>query len=246
MFLPKKKKIKQMNDLKSELSPWVSVDAFMIDTKMNVQMQLLLRDGSMTYPFLSIIDENNQFCLIPVTRLIDVMISQTAAIFTFQDYNDIKIQVLFTDSRKYELFISQFRLTANISRNIQDEFRDQNIQFLQQISTPNIHQICPIMYNLYETKTGLSPVPFSKEAEEVWVERTTLLNTSYFTETVPIVVNICTWNVSSESPTSLATNELKMCALGSPDIAFFSFQEIDMSTKSVVTGSSNKANDWKS
>ena len=235
-----------MNELKSELSLWVSCKAFNIDMKMEVVLEILLRDGSMTYPFLSIIDENQNFCLIPITRLIDVTISQTIAIFTFQDYEDIEIRFLFTESRNYEILISQFRLTANISRNIQDDFKDQNIQFLQQNSNPNIQfQPNSQMYNLYETKTGLSPVPFSKEAEEVWVERSTLLNTSYFTETVPIVINICTWNVSSENPTPLATEELKMCALGSPDIAFFSFQEIDMSTKSVVTGSSNKANDWK-
>ena len=235
-----------MNDLKSDLSHWVNVNAVIMGSQQNIELQLLLRDGSMTYPFLSIIDEEKNFCLIPVTRLIEVLISPTKAIFSFSEYKDIKLQFLFTETRNYELFLSQFRLTAQISRNTFDEFHDENLAFLEKIvPTDPLPIPYDILSDLFETKCCLSPIPYSKEVENVWKERTTLLNTSYFTETMPINLNICTWNVSSELPTPFAMNEIQKCAFGCPDISFFSFQEIDMSTKSVVTGASNKAGEWK-
>lgn len=236
-----------MEDLLSELSPWITIKGLLIEKNISVTISLLLQNGSMTYPFLYIQekDKKENFCLIPVTRLIDVRFTPTSVLFTFQEYNQAEIYGVFLEPKSFEIFLSQFRLCAYISRNTIDSFFNENCENIQNFISRKPPGYSLTMYNLYDSKGVISPVTFFKGSEDVWKERTTLINTLYFTETVPIKLNLMTWNVGCATPANGTREELENCINDNPDIAFYSLQEIDMSTKSVVTGSSSHAIEWK-
>lgn len=237
-----------MDDLLDSLDFWCGCNGIFTMDSTDVSMQILLKNGSMKLPFLYFKEINSQKqCIIPITRLITVYTSLDEIIFTFMDYGDKTVVVKCEKSREFEIFISQIRLTTNISCNIQDDFHENNKNFINTHAMPRTYQPPYDAVDLYTTKYGLSPVPYSKQAEEIWKSRCEILNSSYYTYATPIKVNIMTWNVAEAIPTTFAVQELMKIVKENeyPDVAFWAFQEIDMSVNSMVTGKSEKLEQWK-
>ncbi|KAI5488551.1 phosphatidylinositol dephosphorylation [Trichomonas vaginalis G3] len=236
-----------MEEFYESLEPWCACQGYFVASSVKINMRILLQIGSLAMPYLCFqeIENEGKLCIIPITRLITAHVSLDSILFTFMDYEDEKVLVKCEKSRKFEAFISQFRLTANISLNASDDFHQQNAVYLKANSMEKNYPLPFDFIDLHKTKYGLSPVGIFKETEEVWKERCTVLNSSYFTQSQPIVIHCLTWNVAEATPTTYATPELMKVIHSNPDVAFFSFQEIDMSVNSMVIGNSAKANQWK-
>lgn len=209
-------------------------------------IRIWLKDGALNLPFLQLKLVNGNYCLIPVTRLIQVMFNTTQLALLFQEY-DMQLLFAVSNSVELEMLVSQMRLIANISESIETSFPNSTREFLSRFTVPvqDIERLN--MFDVFQTYCSASPITINNSpALKVWNNRSHYLNSSYFTKNVPMKVICLTWNMASQKPNPCIVSELVQMVDGVPDVVCFAFEEIDMSIKSVVSGNSATFYEWSS
>jgi len=233
-----------MKSVIKELKHWTKCSAVLLQSPEPMTIRIMLKDGSIGQPYLIIEKDEDDFCRVPINRLIELSFNTKQIKIILSEYDDSVIVLHILESRDLEIFVSQFRLCCNISRNSFDDFKEQNFDFIQRIKIdPSLIEGAEF-YDVFGTYCGISPVSIDNEAKKTWIERLNFLNSCVWIEALPLSVTAVTWNLAGGKPNKSVADELKKAVVDNPDIVFFNFQEIDMSMKSVVSGTSPLANEW--
>lgn len=245
-----------------ECGIWVKCHPTLSHRKMLVQ--IVLQDNTLSSAYLFITHEpdkensdykaNKECLLVPITKSIQMKFNETALLLQFPNHEDKALLLKFDTkdgaNRRFEIFVSQFNITSNASKNAPENemlfaFNDL---FLSKYATPPRKFAKLVFYNPETCPCIVSPILFDKEgAYETWIKRNQLLNQSAFTSPEEIKVCCLTWNVGGgghPGRSSKVLEDLTKVAEEDYDMYFFAFQEIDMSIPAIVGGNSSMADEW--
>ncbi|OHT16582.1 Endonuclease/Exonuclease/phosphatase family protein [Tritrichomonas foetus] len=231
---------------------WIKRDALLSHNNKPVQIRIHIFNYSIINSFLSIEDAPNSFCFIPISPEIGVSFTYDTnyvLYLQFTKYENIILSLTFNTSRDLEVLVSHLcKSGLLLGKTVnQDKFRQQNINFLKKIKSPDPIKppITPVNSG---SSTALSPIILDPEAQTYWETNIFQENTQFYIKGDPIKISFLTWNVASGEPDSTVIpylNRIFSVPASSTDIVIIALEEIDMSMKSVVTGNTRASNNWK-
>ena len=231
-----------MQDFINSTVIWMDTEAVSVPDEKNCQLILRIKNDSLLISYLQIIDPEQHQCLIPIRNEMTLTLSNNILIFSFHLYSSV-IAFSFTNMRDMELIASHCTKSILFCQATPDLFPKENRTFLAQFSSPNI----PNGIRLSGERTSLLPITSRATSTKVWHKSVKHQNTQFYIDQIPLRFSFLTWNVASRKASNEVLSDLIKvfhvpAALN--DLIFIAFEEIDMSMKSVVTGSTNATGKW--
>ena len=223
-------------------STWLQIPVLMKgNSEESFNLMIVLENASLANAHF-VINDNiyPRFCL-PVSILIDVNYSEDEMELTFHEFNEMKIVFIPKHKKDIEIFVSQFSLCSTISKQISDNFKAENTEFIKQYAKAN--SIFP------ETREKPNPsvlFPINdKTTFNTWKRRNTHMNFSYISQLDDFKMCFITYNVAQQVPSYEIVPAICSVFKGPRiDALFITLQEIDFGAKAVVVGSSDTKNSW--
>ncbi|EAX91591.1 Endonuclease/Exonuclease/phosphatase family protein [Trichomonas vaginalis G3] len=232
-----------MQTLYQESTPWISTKATHLQNKRKYTIEIVLHGKSFRDSYLVIKEENQiGFCFIPICPNVEVGFMNDTLTLNFHDYSKIKCAFEFQNSTDLELIVSHFMRCSIMENSTPDEFSAENNMFLKTLAMEIVPQS-----SLDLGTTLLTPIPTNAIAKSTWEENCMKINTQFYLAAQEIRFSFLTWNVAGKKPKEEVLADIMRCfkvPTAVSDIIVIAFQEIDMSVKSVVTGSSNVSDRW--
>lgn len=227
-------------------SLWTKCEANLFQNEESYELKIILQDDSLAGAFLVITNVLTSIrCVFKLNCLVEVSFDSTHLLLNFLDYDEMKLLFLVTNTYDFEILISQIQVCSKISKNVDDEFKENNMRVLQEICISNDF-IPNIQWMGFDHVTcGATPVLNNFEARKTWERRSLWINSTYINNLFPIRICCFTWNVGGCKPNDTTADEFDSILLMEPDILFVAFQEISMNLKSTVAGSSPVAFEWE-
>ena len=223
-------------------SIWLQTPVMMKDNnEESFNLMIVLEKASLANAHLVITDNiNPRFCL-PVSILIDVNYSEDELELTFHEFNEMKLVFIPKHRKDIETFVSQFSLCSTISKQITDDFVEENTEFIKQYAKTD-----SIFPDSREKPNPSVLLPIDdKTTFNTWKRRNTHMNFSYISQLEDFQMCFITYNVAQQEPSEEIVPSICSIFKGSHiDAIFITLQEIDFGAKAVVVGSSDTKDSW--
>lgn len=232
---------------------WIRRKAVLTHNNKPVQIGIHILNNSLSNSFFVIEELPNSLCMIPMAPEIGVFFSFESSFqlfLHFAKYENIVICFTFNEARDLEIFVSyMYKFVLLIPSNTikSDKFQQQNLAFLRKIKSSETFKV-PSPYPKAGSCTALSPIILDTEARKIWEKNIFDKNTQFYIKGYPLRISFLTWNVASGDPDETVLPYLSQAfqvPAAETDIVIIALQEIDMSMKSVVTGNTRAATDWR-
>ena len=231
-------------------TPWICSNAKFKSTGSKCIIKINLYQNSIANSFLILEDEATKaFCFIPICAEISAAYVGTALVLGFSRYGGLSVTLLLDDELQIELILSHFGKCSLLFNQIPDKFVKENTAFLKSVvdkrdsSVDNISNFKPITGE----NTILTPIVLSKTAKDIWAKWCLDNNGNFYTNIRSIKASFLTWNVAGKHPIDETKEEFCKVFRGpvsTSDLVVIAMEEIEMTVKSVVTGSSNYTAGW--
>lgn len=226
---------------------WIHTEVLMPDYgNKKVQVQVRIKEDSIANSFLVIGSPPQDCCFIPITAELNVNNEGDTLMIQFTSYDKIVIILKYEDFIQLELMVSHF-VKSSLYNTTPDKFKQENLAFLKKVSSKEREMNQKNILRQGHASTALSPITLDQGAKDIWKKRTINSNTQFYMKSVPVRFSFLTWNVASREPNQDVLNDLSKVfrvPAASSDIIVIAFEEIEMSMKSVVTGSSHLTDRW--
>jgi endonuclease/exonuclease/phosphatase family metal-dependent hydrolase len=229
--------------------PWIKAQGVLLHNSKNIQVNIVLLNNSLSDSYLVFEEGQTSFCFLPISSEIIASFSITELILSlkFSRYDNYIVALKLRDLQFLELLVSHFGKSSILFNSTPDRFVKENSAFLRKIRVPDGFKL-PFLHQVeVGGSTGLYPIITSTAARDVWETGLREQNTQFYLREVPLRISFLTWNVASRDPSNDLIRDLSRIfrvPAASVDIIIIGFEEIDMSFKSVVTGSSSASDRW--
>lgn len=226
--------------------PWIRTEAVLVSSGKTCIIRINLLNGSIANSFLILEDEaSKRFCFIPICADISVAFSSELLVLSFARYKGMTVTFIVENKLEMELIISHLGKNSILFTECEDRFQKENTNFLNSVCDKKPPEI-EFDANIGE-KSILLPIVLSKTAKEIWVKNNLEQNKNFYTKLLPLRFSFLTWNVAGKHPIEETKKEFANVFKGpvsAADVVVIAMEEIEMSVKSVVTGSSNYRKGW--
>ena len=232
----------------AQTQPWISTTAKVIGTESYIAVKINIMNNSISKSYL-ILEEvyKKTYAFIPISGEISLSFDIGKIKLEFIKYDGISINLAFDDLLQQELIVSHFEKASLLFNDDSDQFRKENQAFLYSICSKNQIANCLIFSSKKELSSILSPVVLSETAKAMWESSVFHNNFSFFATKETARLSFLTWNVAGNHPTKETKSEFERVFSGpvvSSDLVYIAIEELEMSVKSVVTGSSGFSDSW--
>jgi endonuclease/exonuclease/phosphatase family metal-dependent hydrolase len=212
-------------------------------------MNIALMNGLLSDSWLIFEESPTSSCFIPISSEIISSFSTSDVILSlkFSRYENYIVALKFSNIQILECLVSHFGKSSILFNKTSDRFPKENTTFLRKIRLPDTFKLPALRQVELGGATSLYPLLLSPPVCEVWEKGVREANYQFYTRETPIRVSFLTWNVASRDPSNdliVDLSKVFRVPAASADIVIIGFEEIDMSFKSVVTGSSSASDRW--
>lgn len=223
--------------------------------KSKIAFSILLDDNSLFKSYLYLEDKTTHR-----TALFQIS-GQMVSCFVFDEmtlyvkfgknYDNQVATFTFENVFHLEMMAAHFGKSNTSKFDRDDEYRDQNLEFLQSMK-PDHETSWPSKGENGSETSILSPLVLNREfpeAKTIWKNKSLEINTQFYIQKVPLRYNFLTWNVGSKEPKEEEAilddlSKIFSVPYAPADLVVVALEEIDMSVKSVVTGNSANCKKW--
>ena len=230
----------------SKTQPWISTTAKLLHTDKVLNIRVNIMNNSIAKSFLILEDPSSKsFSFIPISGEISISFSSTKIFFCFTKFDNFSLCLEFENMLDMELVVSHFGRCALLFNDTLDMFKKENFAFLKSLQQPPEK---PFLIPIEAGRTTiLSPIVLSKTAKSIWEKGVIQQNLSFITSPRVFRFSFLTWNIAGNHPLEETKKEFERVFSGnirSNDIVCIALEELEMSVKSVVTGSSDFRKGW--
>lgn len=225
--------------------PWISSTAKSLNNNKMYSLRISIKD-SVAHSFLIIEDINSKsFCFIPLSAEISVLAKGDVLSLEFSRYDGINVRFKYTDMLQLELMVSHIGKCSILVNDTPDKFEQENTAFLRTLEIKELKFTASL--NEMAESSVVSPITLSKTAHSLWEKMTIKQNSQFYLSPQQIRFSILTWNVAGNTPSVETKEEFERVfslPSASADFVIIAIEEIEMSVKYLVTGSTNHRAVW--
>jgi endonuclease/exonuclease/phosphatase family metal-dependent hydrolase len=228
---------------------WIKGAAFLLPSNKPFKLQVRLLTPSLCDSYLVLEETPQSVCFIPITADIVVAFSIQELTLTlrFTKYENVLLSFRLERVRTLELFVSHLGKSSVLFNATPDKFHRENLAFLRRIKPLDMPKFDPLAPGDLAAVSLLSPVTTSLLARELWETCIRDMNSQFYVKEAPLRFSFLTWNVGNHDPTNDLVVDLAKCfrvPAAPVDMVLIALEEIDMSFKSIMTGSSAACERW--
>jgi endonuclease/exonuclease/phosphatase family metal-dependent hydrolase len=227
---------------------WLRTDAVLVHSNKPFQLKIRLLNGSLSDSYFVIEETPQSLAFIPVSAeiIVTFSISTRQLGLQFSRYENTSLVFRLPTVAKLEFFVSHFGKSGILFIGIPDEFERENLAFIRRLKSAETVKLAVVTTEIGAV-TALSPIITVGSARELWETHIRENNSQFYVKEVPLRFSFLTWNVANRNPSNDLILDLAKCfrvPAAPVDMVVIALEEIDMSFKSVVTGSSSAGDRW--
>ena len=230
-------------------TPWICAHGKFKSNGNKCTIRINLLNNSISNSYLILEEEQTKhFCFIPLRADISASYSGNSLILTLSRYSSSTVTITIEDELQIELIVSHIGKSSILINLDPDNFFKENYAFLTTIYDNNdSDNLTGDFQHEKGEDTILTPIVLSKTAKDIWAKWCFDNNKNFYTKLEPLKISFLTWNVAGKHPINETKEEFCRVFKGpvsASDVVVIAMEEIEMSVKSVVTGSSNYSEGW--
>ena len=231
-------------------TPWICANGKFKAKGTNCTLRINLLNNSISNSFLILEEEQTKrFCFIPLRADISASCIGNELFLNLSRYSSSTITIIIEDELQIELILSHIGKCSVLINLAPDNYFKENYAFLSAFfdQSESINMNTAEFQHEKGEDTILTPIVLSKTAKEIWMNWCLDNNKNFYTKLKPLKVSFLTWNVAGKHPVDETKEEFCRVFQGpvsASDVVVIAMEEIEMSVKSVVTGSSNYSEGW--